>query len=468
MKHSRLFQAILVLSLTPTFLFAGGPLIVGGPAVGTRAKFGIDGQPFTWNPAKMPIQYRVDPGPMAATSSGTTVISNATGLQRVQAMFGTWSAVQTAQISFTNAGGLLTVGSYTGGDLKSVAQYNDMIGSCRAGTQSPIIFDADGSIIAGLGLPPEVIGFSQPCSFDTTNGYITSDAILMNGRMQDGITSSSTTSPNYEISASQFDEAITHEMGHFLGLDHSQINLNLLTNGGSTCSIDDQAGLPLMFPIEFCAARKDVGLPLLAPDDVAWISTLYPAANFNTSYAMISGTIVFPDGVSPMQGANVIARMMDDPTTPEDESRRIAVSVVSGYKFTGNPGQDVTGDNSGGSPIGSRDAQLIGYYQVFVPPGTYTIEVESVYPQFTSGSSVGPLDPPTPLPGPPEFWKQNESVFDLPLQRDTITVHAGDKVTGIDIILNGTMPRFDQYEDSGALYGAPMFRLSLEAEEVRA
>ncbi len=468
MKLRRFFEMLLMLVIGSSLVYAGGPMVVGGPAVGTRAQFGVDGKAFTWNPAAMPIQYRVDPGPMSATSTGTVVISNATGLQRVQSMFGTWSAVATAQISFKNAGSLLAAGSYSGGDLKTVSQYNDMIGSCKAGTQSPIIFDADGSIIAGLGLPSEVIGFSQPCSFDTTNGYIKSDAILMNGKMQDGISSSSSTSPNYELSANQFDEAITHEMGHLLGLDHSQINLNLLTQMSLPCGIDDQAGLPLMFPIEFCDARKDVGLPLLAPDDVAWISTLYPASNFNSNYAMISGTIYFPDGVSQMQGANVIARMLDDPTTPEDESRRVAVSVVSGYRFTGDPGQDVTGNNVGGSPVGSRNPQWIGYYQMFVPPGTYTIEVEAIYPEFTSGSSVGPLDPPSPLPGPPEYWNQNESAFDLPAQRDTITVHAGDTVTGINIILNGPLTRFDQYEDSGCLFKVPIFRPVLLAEEVRA
>ena len=40
---------------------AGGPIIVGGP------KFGDEGQPFTW--AAMPINYRVDSGPLGAASA---------------------------------------------------------------------------------------------------------------------------------------------------------------------------------------------------------------------------------------------------------------------------------------------------------------------------------------------------------------------------------------------------------------
>ncbi len=59
------------LAATPN---SGGPLIVGGPTLG------ISGVPFTWDPATMPIQYRVDPGPMAVAPSGNEVISNAAGI----------------------------------------------------------------------------------------------------------------------------------------------------------------------------------------------------------------------------------------------------------------------------------------------------------------------------------------------------------------------------------------------------
>src|SRR5205085_10085828 len=95
---------------------------------------------------------------------------------------------------------------------------------------------------------------------------------------------------------------------------------------------------------------------------------------------------------------------------------------------------------------------FIGHYDILVPPGTYTVEVESIFAAFLGGSSVGPLPLQAPLPGPPEFWNKDESAFDFALQRDVINVHAGDNITGIDIILNNTAPRFDQYEDSGALH----------------
>ena len=450
---------------------AGGPKVVGGPAVGTRAAFGLDGQAFIWNPAKLPIAYRLDPGPMAATSSGTVVIDHNAGAQRVQSMFGVWQAVSTATISFTNAGPILAAGSYTGGDLKTAQQFNDVMGSCSAGTQSPVIFDADGRLIASLGLPREVIGFNSSCAYDRTHGYYISSAIVMNGAFQDGVNSST----NFELSANAFDEAITHEIGHLLGLDHSQINLDELLSFTGSCDVDQLAGLPLMFPISFCQARKDAGLPILSPDDVSWISRLYPNTTTVSEFGTISGTIFFADGITPVQGANVIARLVDDPSTSEDESRRVAVSAVSGYLFTGNPGQSLTAsmgtateNNTNGSQTGSRTPSLIGYYEIAVPPGTYTVEVESVFGAFVAGSGVGPLDPPVAIPGAAEFWNQDESAFDYPLQRDTITVHPGDNIPGIDIILNTPYQRFDQYEDSGQLRDVPIASPLQSIEEMPA
>src|SRR5262249_9182416 len=146
--------------------------------------------------------------------------------------------------------------------------------------------------------------------------------------------------------ANQFNEAIIHEMGHLLGLDHSQINLDLLTtalNSGQfgNCAVDGLAGLPLMFPISFCQARLDAGLPQLSPDVLALISMLYPSAKYATTYATISGSVYFSDGQTAAQGINVIARQVDNPATSQNESLRVAVSAVSGYRFTGNPGQSV-------------------------------------------------------------------------------------------------------------------------------
>jgi hypothetical protein len=205
--------------------------------------------------------------------------------------------------------------------------------------------------------------------------------------------------------------------------------------------------LPLMFPVEFCQSRKSAGLPILAPDDTAWISKLYPNSSYSAKYGTISGFVFFSDGITHLQGLNVIARRVDDSNTPQNESERIAVSVVSGYSFTGNPGQSITGDNTGGSAYGTRNTAYIGYYEIPVTPGTYTVQTENIDSSFTGGSSVGPLDPPVVMPAPNEYWHHYESWWDDPTQADPIAVQAGQQISNINIILNGTPPRFDQYED---------------------
>jgi len=440
--------------------FGGGPVAIGGPTAG------VVGVPLTWDAAK-PITYRVDAGPLSQRSNGTVVIDNAAGVTRVNQLFGSWAAVSTANLTFTNAGGLLGIASSAfpaGGDVQTAQQFLNVVGdpsvqatadpnSCYGGGQSPILFDADGSIFASLGLPPEVIGFAFQCDFNPSTGKVISAGAVLNGRWQDGIKDPAAS--NFELTSAEFDQAFTHEFGHFLGLDHSQINVDLFVkaiNGTShTCTADDTAGMPLMFPvIGICPAKTTAGVPIIAVDDGAWISKLYPVgspapsgkSSFNSSYGILSGTVFFSDGVTPAQGVNVIARNANLP-------RRNAVSAVSGFLFTGNPGQTVTCTDPTnpspatcsnlGSRFGSRDPALIGHYEIPLPTGTYTVSTESIFGGFNGGSGVGPLDPPIPSPG-----------TSTPV---TITVTAGT-TTPLNITLKGTLPRFDAFEN--ALLSAPV------------
>jgi len=440
----RQLSAIFLASLlTSGLVVAGGPLIVTGPGALQP------GQAFVW-PAGVAIRYTVDSGPLSVNPSGQTVITNAQGLARVQSLFQNWQSVSTASIAYAYAGPITGI---SGGNVKTIQNFNIVKGSCNSGTQSPVIFDANGSLLHALGLDPLVIGFSSTCKLDTQAGHITSAMILLNGSFQDGVTNA--TANNFELSADQFDEAITHEMGHFSGLGHSQINLDLFQNGQvNNCDADELAGLPLMFPVAFCQSRKSADLPILSPDDAAWISKLYPGPTVASTYGTLSGFVFFSDGITAVQGVNVVARRVDDPSTMQDESKRIAFSVVSGFSFTGNPGQAITGDNTSGSSFGSRNPALIGYYEIPVTPGIYTIQTENIDSAFVGGSSVGPLDPPAVTYGAAEYWHNYESAFDNAAQQDLITVQAGQKISNLNIILNGTPPRFDQFEDGEVRLGS--------------
>jgi hypothetical protein len=389
------------------------------------------------------------------------VIDNAAGVMRVNSMFANWAGVHTANLTLTNAGGLLGIpsaGFPAGGDVQTAQQFLNVIGdpsvqstpdpnSCNGGGQSPIIFDADGTIFDALGFPPEVIGFAFQCDFDPTTGKVISAGAILNGRFQDGINNPANN--NLELTQNEFDQAFTHEFGHFLGMGHSQINVDLflkaINSQTYTCTTDDTAGMPLMFPVlGICPAKVTAGVPIIGVDDAAWISKLYPVgpsppsgkSSFASAYGSITGSVFFSDGVTPAQGVNIIARNTNLP-------RRNAVSAVSGDLFTGDPGQTRTCiDPSNptpatcsnlGDPSGSRDPNLIGHFEVPLPPGTYTISVESVFSGFTAGSSLTPLDPPIPSPGT--------------YSSTTVSVTAG-AATSLNITLNGTPERFDAFESA--------------------
>jgi hypothetical protein len=437
----RISSALLASFLFCSFLQAGGPLRV----TGINAQ--NPGQPFVWD-VSTPIRYAVDSGPLSVNPSGQTIVNNSKGLARVQAMFQNWSSPGTTSISYSYAGPISAPGLASNGDVRTIQDFNAVMATCNSGVQNPVVFDADGTLLHALGLDPSIIGFSGTCKLDTQAAHIVSAFVFMNGEFQDGVDNPANS--NYELTPDQFDEAITHEMGHFSGLDHSQINVDMLGNFSGNCPLDELAGLPLMFPIEFCQSRKSAGLPILAPDDIAWISKLYPSSSFATNYGTISGFIFFSDGITHVQGLNVVARHVDDPSTPADESKSIASSVVSGFLFTGNPGQSLTGDNSGGSEFGSRNSALIGYYEIPVTAGMYTLQTENINASFTGGSSVGPLDRPAITYGAFEYWHHYESAFDGPGGKDLITVQAGQKLSNVNFILNGTPPRFDPFDDGVA------------------
>ena len=153
-------------------------------------------------------------------------------------------------------------------------EFNAVVASCNEGAQSPIFLDADGRIFQDLTGEMNILGFAGPCLLDPATGRILSGLGMFNGRFRDGINDPN--SANYELTAAEFDEVLAHEFGHFSGLDHSQLNTEVITQGYPNCLVSDLAGLPLMFPYALCQAKNSAGLPMLAPDDLAWISKLYP------------------------------------------------------------------------------------------------------------------------------------------------------------------------------------------------
>jgi hypothetical protein len=445
MKRFRTIRNIGVLSgaalvLAALAARAEGPLSVGGlPPY-------VEGVPFRWN--VNPLTYWTDPGPATGAALGNQTAQQADDL--VTQAFQVWQDVPTANINFSFAGKLgadVTSSNYMGFE-NDLFDCNNPVGPIAQ--ERSIVYDVDGSIVTALGDDPNsLLGFASPACYDSngSENFYTRGVALLNGMWIDGQPDSLT---NGEITLAEFRAVFIHEFGHLIGLDHSQINVNCLPAGN--CSTADIQGLPTMFPLLFGEEQAS-----LTQDDTAGVSELYPETlnnpptqvPFLSTTGRIRGRIFFSDTETPAGALNVIARRVADP-------RRIAVSSVPGFLFTADAGNPVIPFPWPGSPFGSRDPTLIGFYEMpGLSPGDYTIEVEAIDPEFVEGSSVGPIAGygiQFPLPGNCTLEFANttppESNTDSCNDQTTFNVTAGTTFnSGTDIILNGTPPRFDAWED---------------------
>src|SRR6185369_10984061 len=385
--------ALLALLVAAPCSHAGGPLLVSGA-----------GQPLTW--AADPIPYNPDRGMLGN-------LSNASATSRIADAAAAWTAVTTSSISLSQAAALpvdVTVSNY--------AAYLQVCGD----DLSPIVFDSDGRItddLFGVGANQHIIGFAGPACGTFDPPVITEGFSVFNGRFLDGVDASN----NPELTPDEFDAVLLHELGHYVGLDHSQVNFAEAADGDA--SNDD--ALATMFPILVNATQ----MKSLHLDDIVAVSSLYPQSSFTTDFGTITGQVYEGDGATPFQGANVIARKVGDP-------RITAVSQVSGARYFPQ--------NYGGPP----DPSLRALFELKgLPPGSYTVELEPIYVNFTGGSSVGPLEIPAGLPGAAEFWNgSDESASnppDDPTVAETIDVVANSVTEGIDFVLNqGPPPSNDE------------------------
>ncbi len=383
---------------------AGGPKNVAGTSFFDPT---TSGQPLVWPLGQ--ITYYTDQGDLSA------YLPNASANVLVADAFSQWTSVSTAALNATRAGQLAE--DVSGANVivnadGSIALPTD-IQPTATGTPIGIVYDYDGSVtdaLMGSGAGGTSECFSNAV-FGGDDNYAASAVyqhalIVINGQCAQQ--SSQRTDVEYRL---------VRVIGTVLGVGWSQLNPNVIT-GSPHATADDYAGFPFMHfadppnckPITMCYPNPYQ----LSMDDAAAVSRLYPVTAQNLSSfpgkqvfsavtARIHGTVWFTDThgnqTQPMQGVNVVARWID-PTTGLP-SRRYAASSVSGFLFTGNAGNYITGFNGAlGNPLadwGSASQSLEGFFDLagLHPPNNsssqFQLSVEAVNSTWSSG--VGPYSP---------------------------------------------------------------------------
>ncbi len=401
----RIALAAAVIFLCSLLSRAGGPERVAGTSYFDPSSAG---KPVVWPLGQ--LTYYTDQGdlsPILPASSADTFVASA---------FSQWTSVSTAALSASHGGHLAedVNGSNVTRNLDGTLTIPADIQPSALTTPIGIVYDYDGAVTdAFLG---SGAGNASQCFFNAAFGG--DDSYGLFASFQHALVVINGHCVQQTAQLTDVEYRLVRVLGGVLGLDWSQLNTNVIT-GTPPPTSDDFAGFPVMHyfdagncvPITRCYPNPYQ----LAVDDVAAVSRLYPvtAQNqsnysgkqiFSTTTARIHGSVWFTDpsgrSTQPMQGVNVVARWID-PITGQ-ASGRYAASSVSGFLFTGNAGNPVTGFNdplgNAFSQFGSSDASLEGFFDLAGLPlpggaasGQYQLSVESLDPTLATG--VGPYAP---------------------------------------------------------------------------
>jgi hypothetical protein len=281
------------------------------------------------------------PVPFWINENGYPPITNGSDFEAVLASFRTWQAVASANVQV----------DYRGTTSAHNAAYDGINMISFTDTSTPL-----GSSVIAMTLSYFKTQPNGQVSFDE------SDIIF---------------SPAFSFSTSgdadKFDiqSVLTHEIGHFLGLDHAAMVSSVMVPYGRPGQFDQRT---------------------LQYDDIAAISEVYPKASAAAAAGEIQGTIL--SGALPVFGANVVA---------VDGNGVAWVSTLS-------------------QPSGSFDLK-------FLPPGGYKIYAEplnqAVSEQNLSASWYHNLNT--------SFGATYYGSVSTFAQATTVTVEAGQATTGVDI-----------------------------------
>jgi len=322
-----LFVSLLTYS---ALSFAGGPLVLSGPAGNTPVSY-----------QNSNITLNVENGDLNNTISNTdanALVSDALALWNNTS----WNNVSTSSINLVIDQTKIPLDidinnfeAYLPNTSGTVFKANDNL--------NPLVYDSTGKIIDAFfyqGASNDTIGFAASI-ITVGNSYFDEGYIVINGK-------------DLGLTQTEYRLLIAHEIGHFIGLDHTQVNINNQETDFGTpafCTTNIRSAYPLMYP--FVCRNKET----LHADDISSISALYPNASTNNTFGILQGRFVDATG-NAILGANIWA---------ENTATGEVISIASDYL-----------------------AQGTGFYKLYLPAGNYTLHANSINTLFNGGSAIGP------------------------------------------------------------------------------
>lgn len=318
-----------------------------------------------------PILYRYDPGKLGP-------LTNEEAISIVEEAIKKWESISTAMIDFVRDDpGFLD---------KDIDASNYISTKVNQNNYATIIFDDNGSILKGGGGGVPWFSYGR---------HIGGSVVLSGKYLQEAYLVKEVSPSSYEYSLNHLRYVVLHELGHLLGIDHSQDDF------------ENSNGVMRYSPTN--------NEPLIYPDDISAASLLYPNPDELRNYGRVEGRIVGGDRGTNYPGVNVVLININEP--------KKSISCVSGYIPNG---------------IGTKGL----FTFVAVPPGDYILGIEPINPKYF-GIEMGLLSTYTSLkdsfsftnPPPRGYYvNNNDPITEDKNKASIIRIYPGAEIKDIRII----------------------------------